>query len=378
MRIDTLLAQGGNGKDTGTGAVSFPIYQTATFQHPALGESTGFDYSRSGNPTRQVLEEQIARLEGGRRGLAFASGLAALTAVLSLFRPGDHLILCEDLYGGTYRLLEQVFRPWGVEADFVDTSDLEQVNAAVRDCTKAILIETPTNPTMKITDLQAIRRICDCHDLLLIVDNTFMSPYLQRPIELGAHIVVHSGTKYLGGHNDVVAGLVVAADEDLGERLAFYQNAAGAILGPFDSWLLLRGMKTLGLRLDRAQENASAIACWLEQHPAVEQVYFIGLDNHPGRDIHFQQAAGPGAMISFSLHDAGNIPQVLSRIRLIAFAESLGGVESLLTFPSRQTHGDIPEEIRRRCGVTDRLLRLSVGIENISDLLNDLTQALAS
>ncbi|ABZ84300.1 cystathionine gamma-synthase, putative [Heliomicrobium modesticaldum Ice1] len=377
MHIDSLLAQGGNGKDAGTGAVSFPIYQSATFRHPALGESTGFDYSRSGNPTRQVLEELIAKLEGGRRGLAFSSGLAAITAVISLFGPGDHLILCEDLYGGTYRLLEQVFRPWGLTADYVNTSDPEQVNAAVTSRTKAIFIETPTNPTMKITDLREIRRICDDGGLLLIVDNTFISPYLQRPIECGADIVIHSGTKYLGGHNDVVAGLAVAAREDLGDKLAFYQNASGAVLGPFDSWLLVRGMKTLGLRLDRAQENASAIARWLASHPAVDQVYYIGLDNHPGREVHFQQASGPGGMISFTLHDAGKVPEVLSRIQLISFAESLGGVESLLTFPARQTHGDIPEDIRRRCGVTDCLLRLSVGIENVHDLIDDLAQALA-
>ncbi|MZP29937.1 aminotransferase class I/II-fold pyridoxal phosphate-dependent enzyme [Heliobacterium undosum] len=377
MRIDSLLAQGGNGKDAGTGAVSFPIYQSATFRHPALGESTGFDYSRSGNPTRQVLEELIAKLEGGRRGLAFASGLAAITAVMSLFRSGDHFILCEDLYGGTYRLLDQVFRPWGFTANYVDTSDPEQVSKAITARTKAILVETPTNPTMKVTDLRQIRRICDEHELLLIVDNTFMSPYLQRPIEFGADIVVHSGTKYLGGHNDVVAGLAVAATEELGEKLAFYQNATGAILGPFDSWLLVRGMKTLGIRLDRAQENASAIARWMSSHPAVEQVYYIGLDNHPGREVHFQQAGGPGAMISFTLRDAGKVPETLSRIKMISFAESLGGVESLLTFPARQTHGDIPEDIRRRCGVNDRLLRLSVGIENVHDLINDLEQALA-
>ncbi|MBC9783618.1 aminotransferase class I/II-fold pyridoxal phosphate-dependent enzyme [Heliobacterium chlorum] len=376
MHIESLLVQAGNGKDQVTGAVSFPIYQTATFRHPALGESTGYDYSRSGNPTRQVLEELIANLEGGVRGLAFSSGLAAITNVLSLFRPGDHLILCQDLYGGTYRLLEQVYGPWGLTASYVDTSDLEQVYGAITDQTKAIFIETPTNPTMRITDLSAVSKICREQDLLLIVDNTFMSPYLQQPIALGAHIVVHSGTKYLGGHNDVVAGLVVAATEEIGERLAFHQNASGAVLGPWDAWLLVRGIKTLGLRLDRAQENAAAIARWLETHPAVEGVDFIGLENHPGREVHFRQAKGPGAMISFRVKDPSIIARVLQRIQLISFAESLGGVESLLTFPARQTHGDIPLEIRERCGVTDSLLRLSVGIENVQDLIADLDQAL--
>lgn len=377
MRIETLLAQAGNGKDPVTGAVSFPVYQSATFRHPALGESTGFDYSRSGNPTRQVLEEAIAQLEGGERGLAFSSGMAAVANVLSLFRPEDHLVFCQDLYGGTYRLMEQVYGPLGLASSYVDTGDIVKIGASLTPKTKAIFLETPTNPIMNISNLKEIRQLCDEHDLLMIVDNTFMSPYLQKPIEHGADIVIHSGTKYLGGHNDVVAGLVVAAAEEIGEKLAFHQNAAGAVLGPWDSWLLLRGMKTLALRMERAQANAEILAEWLAPHPAVDKVYYIGLETHPGRAVHLRQAKGPGAMLSFALREESKVEQVLARVRLISFAESLGSVESLITFPARQTHADIPEDVRIRNGVTNSLLRLSVGIENVQDLIDDLEQALA-
>ncbi|KAB2951824.1 aminotransferase class I/II-fold pyridoxal phosphate-dependent enzyme [Heliorestis acidaminivorans] len=375
MRIETLLAQLGNGKDH-TGAISYPIYPSATYRHPALGESTGFDYSRSGNPTRKVLEEAIAQLEKGKRGLAFSSGMAAIASCLSLFKPGDHLILCQDLYGGTYRLVEQVYGPLGLTATYVDTRSSQKIREAIRENTKAILVETPTNPTMHITDLKEMHQICKDHDLLMIVDNTFMSPYLQRPIEVGAHIVIHSGTKYLGGHNDVVAGLVVTATEELGEKLYFYQNAIGAVLGPFDAWLLLRGMKSLALRMEQSQASAQALAQWLQEHKEVEQVYYLGLPEHPGREVHFAQASGAGAMVSFALRKEEQVEQVLSRVQLISFAESLGGVESLITFPAKQTHGDIPEELRLLTGVTSTLLRLSVGIENVEDLIADLDQAL--
>jgi cystathionine gamma-synthase len=375
--IETLLAQVGLSHRDPTGAVSVPIYQTAIFRHPGLGQSTGYDYSRSGNPTRTALESAIAGLEGGARGLAFASGMAAIAAVAMLFRPGDHLLVSDDLYGGTYRLFQQLFAQYGVEAGYVDTSDLLAVEAALRPSTRALFIETPTNPMMKISDLHALVALGRKSGILTIVDNTFMSPYLQRPLLLGCDLVVHSATKYLGGHNDLVAGLLVARDAELGERLAFLQNAVGAILGPQDCWLLMRGMKTLAVRLDRQQENARHIVRFLQAHPAVEQVHYPGLAEHPGAEVHRRQAAGPGGMVSFSVRDEAMVEMVLQRVKVISFAESLGGVESLITFPAVQTHADVPEEIRETLGVTNRLLRLSVGIEAAEDLIADLEQALA-
>jgi cystathionine gamma-synthase len=374
--IETQLAQVGGSHHDPTGAISVPIYQTAMFRHPGLGRSTGYDYSRTANPTRTALEESIAQLEGGTRGLAFASGMAAITAEAMLFRSGDHLLLSDDLYGGTYRLFNTTLAPFGLTADCVDTADPRAVERAITPATRALLIETPTNPMMKISDLRALADLAQRHGILTIVDNTFMSPYLQRPLSLGCDLVLHSGTKYLGGHNDLVAGLLVAKDPELGERLATIQNATGAILGPQDSWLLMRGMKTLALRMDRQQQNAARIAQWLCDHPAVERVHFPGLEDHPGLEIHRRQADGPGGMLSFSLKDEALVPRVLERIGLIAFAESLGGVESLITFPAVQTHGDIPEETRKRLGITNRLLRMSVGIEGAEDLIADLEQAL--
>lgn len=335
-----------------------PVYQAATFQHPGLGESTGFDYSRTKNPTRQALEDGLARLEGGTRGLAFSSGMAALHCVLQLFRRGDHLIVTEDLYGGTYRILEQVLTDLAVT--FVDTSRTEAVQAAVRPNTRGILVETPTNPLMKTADLPAIAAIARAAGALFIVDSTFMTPYLQRPLELGADVVVHSVSKYLAGHNDVIAGGLVARDPALGDRLYFYQNAIGAILGPQDSWLVMRGMKTLALRMEQHQQNARRIAAWLRQHPLVEQVFY----------------PGSGGMLSFTVTDVALVAQVLRRVQLILFAESLGGVESLITYPATQTHADMPVAIRERLGISDRLLRLSVGIEDADDLIADLGQAL--
>ena len=375
-RLDTLLAQVGCGHPDPTGAISVPIYQTAIFRHPGPGRSTGYDYSRTGNPTRAALEAAIAQLEGGERGLAFASGMAAIATLAMLFRPGDHLVVSDDLYGGTYRLFERVLSQYGVAATYADTGDLAAVESAITCSTRALFIETPTNPMMKISDLRALVALAHGRGLLAIVDNTFMTPYLQRPLRRGCDLVVHSATKYLGGHNDLVAGLVVARDRDLGERLAFLQNAAGAILGPQDSWLLLRGMKTLGVRLDRQQYNARRIAEWLVTHPKVERVYYPGLADHPGHQIHRGQADGPGGMVSFSVRDDASVERVLGRVRLIAFAESLGGVESLITFPAVQTHGDVPAEIRERLGITNRLLRLSVGIEAAEDLIADLERAL--
>ncbi|CEH31628.1 cystathionine gamma-synthase [Aneurinibacillus migulanus] len=376
MNMETLLVRAGMEKDNITGAISTPIYQSATFQHPELGISTGYDYSRTANPTRTALEEAIAALEGGTKGFAFSSGMAAITTVLFLFKPGDHLVVSEDLYGGTYRLLAQVFHELGITASFVDTSCIEKVEAAICPETRALFIETPTNPLMKITDLRRITDLAKARDLLLIVDNTFMTPYLQQPLACGADITLHSATKYLGGHNDTVAGLVAVREEELGERIGLLQNACGAILGPQDSWLILRGIKTLAVRLERQQQNALALAQWLQKHPEVEAVYYPGLPEHPGHHLASEQASGFGAMLSFSVRNSDLVPRILKNIKVITFAESLGGVESLITFPARQTHADIPEEVRAQLGITDRLLRLSVGIENIDDLLIDLEGAL--
>jgi cystathionine gamma-synthase len=377
MRLATELVQLGVGYDSKTGAISTPIYQSATFRHPALGQSTGFDYSRTGNPTRQVLEEGIAGLEGGCRALAFASGMAAITAVLCLFRPGDHLLVSEDLYGGTYRLLNQVAVPWGLEFSLVDTTDLAALAASIKNNTKGIFLETPTNPLMKITDIAAVVALARQRGLLTIVDNTFMTPYLQRPLELGADLVVHSATKYLGGHNDVVMGIAITAREDLGEKLAFIQNTIGAIPGPQDCWLVIRGLKTLAVRLERAQASTLELARWLSEHPLVTRVYYPGLPDHPGHEICKKQASGFGAMLSFEVKHAELVEQILHRLKIISFAESLGGVESLITFPERQTHAEIPSEMRLKLGINDRLLRLSVGLEDLNDLKADLERALA-
>ncbi len=357
MKLSTALVHAGVRRDPRTGSVPVPVYQAATFQHPGLGQSTGYDYSRTQNPTREALEEALAHLEGGARGLAFSSGMAAIHAALQLFRPGDHLIVTEDLYGGTYRLLEEVL---ALQHTFVDTSDVAAVRAAVRPNTRGIFLETPTNPLMKVADIPAIAAVAREAGALLIVDNTFLTPYLQRPLAMGADIVVHSVTKYLSGHNDVVAGGVVAKDAAIGERLAFYQNAIGAILGPQDAYLVIRGLKTLALRMERHQANARQIAARLRTHPLVDRVYYPGV----------------GGMLSFEVADPALVPQVLASVKLCLFAESLGGVETLITYPTTQTHADIPAEVRERLGISDRLLRLSVGIEDPEDIIDDLIQAL--
>lgn len=359
--LSTRLVQSGVRFDTATGAVSVPIYQSATFAHPGLGVSTGYDYTRSGNPTRQALEEALAGLEGGYAAYSFASGLAALTAVLLLFKAGDHLLLGEDLYGGTYRLLDRIFARFGLTASYVDTTDPAAVEAALRSDTKALVLESPSNPMLKISDLAGLARLCGERGVLSVVDNTLLTPYLQRPLELGCDLVVHSATKYLGGHNDLLAGVVVAGNEQLAKEVAFVQNAAGSVLAPHDCWLLLRGLKTLAVRLDRQQENAAMLAAWLSRHPLVEAVYYPGI----------------GAMLSFRLRDAELVGRVLGKVQVLSYAESLGGVESLITYPLLQTHADVPEETRRKLGIDDRLLRLSVGIEHIADLRADLEQALA-
>ncbi|HKL26512.1 MAG TPA: PLP-dependent aspartate aminotransferase family protein [Desulfuromonadales bacterium] len=372
----TVLA--GVGRDRATGAISFPIYPSATYRHPALGQSTGFDYTRSGNPTRAVLEEALADLEGGSRGLAFASGMAALTTLFLHFAAGDHLVVSEDLYGGTYRVLEQIFGKFELSASYVDTSDTAAVAAACRAETRALLIETPGNPLLGIADLPALVRLCRERGLLLLVDNTFLTPMLQQPLQLGADVVIHSATKYLGGHNDLCAGALVARDPDLGEELYFLQNSTGAILPPQDCWLLLRSLKTLGLRMERHCQNARHVAEWLQRQPQVETVYYPGLPDHPGHRRNAIQATGHGGMISFRLASAEQATVVLERLERISFAESLGGVETLMTLPAVQTHADIPAAERERLGVCDSLLRLSVGIEDVADIIADLEQALAA
>lgn len=376
MRLESKLVQYGNRQDAVTGAISLPIHHSTTYAHPGLGQSTGFDYTRTLNPTRKILEDAIADLEQGVRGFAYASGMAAVHAVLGLLLPGDHIVVSNDLYGGTYRLLEQILSPFGIRATYVDTGDYTAYQGAFLPSTKAVLIETPTNPTMKITDIRACADYAKSKNALTIVDNTFMTPYLQQPISLGADIVLHSATKYLGGHNDVLAGLLVAADEQIAERLYFLQNSIGAVLGPQDCWLLLRGMKTLALRMDRHEQNAASIASWLASHPAVRRVYYPGLASAAQMETHQSQARGFGGMLSFEVQSEQMVETVLSSVRLVTFAESLGGVETLLTYPARQTHFDIPEPVRIAAGVTNQLLRLSVGVEHVEDIIADLDQAL--
>lgn len=361
------------------GAISFPIYQTATFAHPALGESTGYDYSRVQNPTRQQLEKTVAALEQGTDAVAFSTGMAAILAVMELFAPGDHIVTEADLYGGTPRLFHTVSEPRGITFTTVNFSDgTAQVAAAIRPETKALYIETPTNPMMRVTDIRAAAELAHAHGALLIVDNTFLSPYLQNPLTLGADIVVHSGTKYLSGHNDTLAGFAVVKDAALAARLREISKTIGANLAPFDAWLLLRGIQTLAVRMDRAEENAMTLAQWLKTRPEVTRVIYPGLPEHPGHALMKQQARGFGAMLTFEVRDKREVPVLLKAVRLIRFAESLGGTESLLTYPITQTHADVPPEVLAANGLTDRILRLSVGIENINDLRTDLEQAFAA
>ena len=376
MHISSQLVQIGCKADPRTGSLSTPIYQTASFRHPALGESTGYDYTRSGNPTRQALEEGLARLEGGAGACAFSSGLAAITTLLMLYQQGDHLIVVEDCYGGTYRLFEQVLSRFGLTASYVDATTLDAIGQALRPETKAVFIETPTNPLLRIVDLRALASFCRSNNLHLIVDNTFLTPYFQRPLELGADLVVHSGTKYLAGHNDLLCGVIVAKEPELAEKVKFLQNATGAILSPSDSWLLIRSLKTLALRMEKHNANALSISRWLLEHPKVSRVFYPGLPLHNGHTIHESQASGYGGMVSFEVNAPALVPQVLAKVQLIQFAESLGGVETLITFPAVQTHADIPAADRERLGISDRLLRLSVGIEDADDLIADLGQAL--
>ncbi len=353
-----------------------PIYQTATFRHPALGRSTGFDYSRTGNPTRKALEDALARLEGGTRGLAFASGLAAIDAVLSLFEPGARLLATEDLYGGTFRLLERVYCSRGLQITYLDTSKTCCVKAALEGSVQGVFLESLTNPLLKVCDVAAIASCAHEKGALVVVDSTFLTPYLLQPIAFGADVVVHSASKYLAGHNDVVAGLAVTSSEPLGERLAFYQNAIGGILGPQDSWLLLRGLKTLSVRLERQQQTAQQVAEWLSRDSRVNRVFYPGLCDDPGHALLRESSRGFGAMVSFEVEDPARVAPLLENVRVFLFAESLGGVESLVTYPAVQTHAEIDRATRERLGVNDRLLRLSIGLEHVDDLIADLDSAL--
>lgn len=373
---ESALIHGGNTVDPLTGAVNIPIYQTSTFQQKALGKEPKWEYARTGNPTRAALERLIAELEEGTAGFAFASGMAAITAVLTLFRSGDRILISSNVYGGTYRVLDKVFSAFGLQYSIVNTEDLNTLEHAVTPEVKAILVESPANPLMTVTDLAGVAEIAKRHHILSIVDNTFMTPYLQRPLTLGADIVLHSGTKYLGGHSDVVAGLVAVKDPQIAARLAFIQNATGGVLGPQDSFLIIRGIKTLAVRMDRHVENAEKAARFLKDHPAVSKVYYPGLPDAQGYDINLRQAKNGGAMISFELDDRHDYRIFVSSLKLIALAESLGGVESLVCHPATMTHASIPKEIREKVGITDSLIRLSIGIEHIDDLLADLEQAI--
>jgi cystathionine gamma-lyase/homocysteine desulfhydrase len=373
---DTLVLHTGNEIDGQFGALSVPIYQVSTYLQDAQGNTKGYEYSRAGNPTRDALEKAFAVLEHGKRASAFGSGLAAISAVFMLWNSGDHMVVSNVVYGGTYRLLTKILNRMGIASTFVDTTDLAAVEAAIQPNTKAIFVETPTNPLMEVADLQAIATLCKKKGLKMIVDNTFMSPYWQNPLLLGADIVVHSGTKYLGGHSDVVAGLVVTATEELGEEVHFMQKAMGGILGPQDSWLLMRGFKTLSVRMEKHEQNACGLAEWLCTLPEIKKVYYPGLKNHPQHEVAKRQARGFGGMISFELESADKADDLLSRLQVISLAISLGGVESLICCPAKTTHASVPKEVLESLGVTDRLVRLSVGIEHVEDLKADILQAL--
>ncbi|WP_407408689.1 bifunctional cystathionine gamma-lyase/homocysteine desulfhydrase [Peribacillus sp.] len=376
MRKKTQLIHGGIFGDQKTGAVSVPIYQVSTYKQDGPGKHRGYEYSRTGNPTRHALEELIKELEGGERGFAFGSGMAAMTAVMMLFNQGDHVLLTDDVYGGSFRVMTKILNRFGLEATFIDTSDIDSIEKGIKQNTKALFIESPTNPLLKITDLEEIAKIAKAHSLLTIVDNTFSTPYWQNPLTLGADIVLHSATKYLGGHSDVVAGLAVVNDEKLGEDLHFVQNSTGGVLGPQDSWLLMRGMKTLGIRMEEHERNTSAIVRFLTGHESISKVYYPGLVNHPNHEIAKKQSRGFGGMVSFDVGSGEKAERVLQKVKYFTLAESLGAVESLISVPALMTHASIPAERRANLGITDGLIRISVGLEDVEDLLEDLEQAL--
>ena len=377
MKFATRLIHGSHAVDPATGALSLPVYQTSTFAQKSVDQFGKYDYARSGNPTREALEEAIADLEGGSQAFAFGSGMAAISSTLMLFAPGDHLVVCEDVYGGAFRVLTKLFGQWGLSVTFVDATRLEAIEAAIRPETKAIYLETPSNPLLKITDIRGAAAIARSHGLLTLVDNTFMTPYLQRPLELGCDIVMHSGTKFLNGHSDVVCGFAVAKDEQLAHRLGFIQNAFGAILGPQDCWLTLRGLKTLKVRMEESQRSALKVAAFLDGCPKVKRVYYPGLSTHPGNAVHSGQADGPGAVLSFELESFELTKRLLEGIELAAFAVSLGGVESILSYPARMSHAAMSPADRAERGISDTLVRLSIGLEDPDDLISDLARVIA-
>lgn len=374
--INTALIHGGISIDERTGAVNVPIYQTSTFKQDGLGKMRGYEYSRTGNPTREALEALIAELENGYAGFAFASGMAAATAVLSLFNAGDKVLISSNVYGGTFRVLDKVFNHFGITYKISDTENPDEFEKDITNDVKAVLLESPANPLMTVTDISAISEIAHKHNLLVIVDNTFMTPYIQKPLDLGADIVIHSATKYLGGHSDVVSGLAVVNSKELAEKIAFIQNSTGGVLGPFDSFLLIRGIKTLSVRMDRHVSNAEKAAEYLLNNPAVKNVYYPGLKSDKGYEVNKKQARSGGAMISFELVDGYDIEKFFESLNLVMLAESLGGVESLVCHPSTMTHASIPEEIRKKVGITDGLIRLSIGIEDINDIIEDIDNAI--
>ncbi len=376
MNFGTRLLHNGNEVDPFTGAASVPLYQASTYHQADIDNPGTFDYARSGNPTREALEQTIAELEGGTRGFAFASGMAAISTVFLLFSKGDHLVVSEDLYGGTFRVLTEVLPRLGIQATFVDTTDLDQVRAAIRSQTRALYIETPSNPTLKVTDLKGATELAKEQGLYTIVDNTFLTPCYQRPLEQGADIVIHSATKFIAGHSDVVSGLVAVGDTSLADRLALLQNALGSVLGVQDCWLTMRGLKTLKTRMDTSSASADHIARELRRFPEIRRVYYTGLEDHPGHRIQSRQSEGHGAVLSFDLGDGQRVRQVLSRVRLPLVAVSLGAVESILSYPAKMSHAAMPPSERAKRGVTDGLLRLSVGLEDPDDLLEDLERAI--
>ena len=380
MKLNSLLIHCGIDGDETTGAVNVPVYQTSTYKQDGLGENRGWEYSRTGNPTRAALEKLIADLEGGEYGMAFASGLAAISTVLSLYKSGDRLIISDNIYGGTFRILDNVFKNFGISYTIVDTSDISEVEKAlkedVNDEVRAVYIESPANPLLSVTDIEAVSELAKLYKKTVIVDNTFMTPYLQRPLELGADIVIHSGTKYLGGHSDTISGFVVVKNKELADRLYYLQNAIGGVLAPWDSYLMIRGIKTLGVRMDRHVANAIKIAEWLQQSGYVDKVYYPGLKSDPGYEVQKKQADGPGAMISFTLKKEYDYKKFFKALKLVMLAESLGGVESLVCHPASMTHAAIPKDIREAVGITDELIRLSVGIEDADDIIADLEQAI--
>ena len=374
----TRLIHDGNEIDEATGALGVPVYQVSTFDQGDLTSTPQYDYARSGNPTRKILEQAIAKLEDGVQGFAFASGIAAVSSVLGIFSSGDHVIASQDIYGGSWRILNTFYKRWGLQVTFVDPSNPKNIANALRPETKALFLETPANPLLSITNLRSAIKVAQSASLTTIVDNTFMTPYLQRPLQLGADIVVHSATKFLGGHSDVISGLVVTNTEELGRRVYAVQNGFGAVPGPWDVWLVIRGMKTLKARLDCQQVSAGILASWLTSHPAVEKVYYPGLLEHPGKSIHDSQADGPGAVLSFKTHTAWQAKHFLATVKLAAAAVSLGGVETIASYPFSMSHASLPETERLRLGITDTLIRISVGLEDINDLIDDFDHALCT